>query len=136
LLPVSRQCLLTGSVQVPVPWWSGLRPLLCLEEKEEGRSLAVNAASGDAPRMVAIRGDGGQPMRAIRTHERREGYMFKRRGIFALFVTAALALVVALPAMAATVLPASFAGKGIGAGTGSVTGGGTPPTIQARGADY
>src|SRR5437660_11619850 len=62
--------------------------------------------------------------------------MFKRRDLFALFVTAALALVVALPAMAATVLPASFAGKGIGAGTGSITDDGTTLTIQAKGADY
>ena len=61
--------------------------------------------------------------------------MFDRRGILTLFATAALALGVALPAMAATVLPTGFAGKGIGAGTGSIKDDGTTLTIQGSGAD-
>src|SRR2546428_1706649 len=73
------------------------------------------------------------------TCERKKGerdHMVKRQGLFMLYVIAALALVVALPAMAATVLPSSFVGKGIGNGGGSITDDGTTLTIQAKGADY
>jgi hypothetical protein len=62
--------------------------------------------------------------------------MVKRQGLFTLFVIAGLALMVALPAMAATVLPSGFAGKGVGNGGGSITDDGTTLTIQAKGADY
>ena len=61
--------------------------------------------------------------------------MFKRRGICALFVSTSLALVVALPAMAATVLPSSFAGKAMGTGSGSLTDDGKTLTIKGAGAD-
>jgi hypothetical protein len=61
--------------------------------------------------------------------------MFKKRDLFTLCVTTTLALGVALPALAATVLPAGFAGKGIGAGTGSITDDGTTLTIKGAGAD-
>ncbi len=61
--------------------------------------------------------------------------MLDRRGIFTLFATAALAVAVALPAMAATVLPSSFAGKAIGTGSGSLTDDGKTLTIKGAGAD-
>jgi hypothetical protein len=46
-----------------------------------------------------------------------------------------MAVLTALPAMAATVLPSGFAGKGIGAATGSITDDGTTLTVKASGAD-
>src|SRR5712692_6498881 len=60
-------------------------------------------------------------------------HMFDRRGILTLFTTAALALAHALPA-AAAVLPASFAGKAIGTGAGSMTDDGKTLTIKGSGA--
>jgi hypothetical protein len=61
--------------------------------------------------------------------------MVTKRGIPTLFGAAALALTVALPAMAATVLPTGFNGKGVGAATGSIKDDGTTLTIQGSGAD-
>jgi len=63
--------------------------------------------------------------------------MLDRRGNLTLFATAALALAVALPAMAAstTILPSSFVPKAIGTGSGSVTDDGKTLTIKGAGAD-
>src|SRR6266851_4111991 len=74
--------------------------------------------------------------RSARLNKRGElVHMLDRRGIFTLFATAALAVAVALPAMAATVLPSSFAGKAMGTGSGSLTDDGKTLTIKGAGAD-
>src|SRR5713101_787405 len=74
--------------------------------------------------------------RSARLNKRGERvHMFDRRGILTLFATAALTVAMALPAMAATVLPASFAGKAIGTGSGSLTDDGKTLTIKGSGAD-
>jgi len=59
--------------------------------------------------------------------------MHEKRGIAALFVTAALALAIALPAVAQ--LPEGFTGKAVGAGSGSVEVKEGKFTIQGAGAD-
>src|SRR6266511_2447833 len=60
--------------------------------------------------------------------------MSERKGILTLFATAALALALAIPAVAA-VLPDGFAGKAIGSGGGSLKDDAGKLTIQGEGAD-
>ncbi len=61
--------------------------------------------------------------------------MFERRGLFTLFVAAPLALMLALPAAAQTVLPAGFTGNAVGDGSGTIKDEGGKLTIQGEGAD-
>jgi regulation of enolase protein 1 (concanavalin A-like superfamily) len=60
--------------------------------------------------------------------------MLEKRGFHTLFIAAALAFAMALPA-AAAVLPTDFAGKAIGDGGGSIKDEGNKLTIQGEGAD-